>query len=60
MYRYEKISAGTTITVEAEDIGGYTFYAWRTSTAILSYDKTYTFTMPEGDLNLYALYVENE
>jgi hypothetical protein len=55
----KKISIGTSITVEAKDIDGYTFYAWRTIDAILCKNKSYTFTMTSGDLDLYALYVHN-
>ena len=55
-----KLSVGTSMTVTATDIEGYTFYAWRTSNSILSHDKSYTFTMKAGDLDLYALYVEND
>lgn len=59
VYENKKISIGTSITVEAKDIDGYTFYAWRTIDAILCKNKTYTFTMTSGDLELYALYVHN-
>ena len=59
VYNDLKVSAGTSITVEATDIAGYTFVAWRTEDAVLCQDKTYTFTMPEGDLYLYALYSES-
>ena len=58
-YTDKRVSVGTSVTVEATDIEGYTFYAWRTADAILSHDKSYTFTMKAGDLELYALYVEN-
>jgi hypothetical protein len=59
IYRDEKVSVGETLTVQAKDIEGYTFYAWRTQNSILSHDKTYTFTMRAGDLYLYAIYVQN-
>lgn len=59
VYKDQKISVGASITVEAKDIEGYTFYAWRTNSSILCQDKTYTFAMPAGDICLFALYVYN-
>ena len=59
IYNDLRVSVGTSMTVTATDIEGYTFYAWRTADSILSHDKEYTFTMKAGDLNLYAFYIEN-
>ncbi len=59
IYESQKISIGTSITVEAQDIEGYTFYAWRTIDSILCPNKTYTFNMSSNDLGLYALYIRN-
>ncbi len=56
VYNEQKISAGTSITVTAYDIDGYTFIGWETANAILSHDKTYTFTMPNDNLYLHARY----
>ena len=60
VYTDLKVSVGTTMTVKATDIEGYTFYAWRTDDSVLSHDKEFTFTMKAGDLSIYALYIENE
>lgn len=59
IYNHDKISAGKSITLIANDVEGYTFYGWRTWSAFLSYDKEYTFTMPAENMEIFAVYSEN-
>ena len=59
IYSNQKFSVGTSITIKANEVGNYTFYGWFTgSFTLLSQNKEYTFTMPEDDVNIYAVYLE--
>lgn len=51
-----KTLPGTSVTVTATEIEGYTFVGWRTWDSIMSHDMTYTFTMPADDHTIYAIY----
>ncbi len=59
VYEKQKFSINTLITLIANDVDGYTFYGWMSGNAVLSQNKTYTFSMVASNLDIYALYVEN-
>ncbi len=54
-----KTLPGTSVTVTATEIEGYTFVGWRTWDSILSHEMNYTFTMPADDHTVFAIYREN-
>lgn len=60
VYSGERVSAGTEITMTAYDVEGLTFVEWRTDQATVTTDKTCTFTMPTGDVYIYAYYHIND
>ena len=56
----EKISVGTTLTLTANDISGYSFMGWNTGDGVtLSTSQTFTYTMSNCDIALFALYAPN-
>ena len=59
VYNYEKISVGSSITLTAKDVEGKAFEGWRTEDAFLSYDKEFTFNMPAGNMDIFAVYKSN-
>ena len=57
VYKDERISVGTEITVTARAIDGWRFAGWETDDgSFLSSDMTFTFEMSAGNLCLYAKY----
>ena len=57
VYKDKRVSVGTEITVTAKDIVGWTFVGWISSDeTLLSYDLSFTFEMPAGNLDIFALY----
>ncbi len=55
-----KILPGTTVTLTATEMEKHAFLGWRTNDSIVSYEMTYTFTMPAGDFYIYAEYYNTE
>ncbi len=60
-----KIVSGTgfgleTITVQASEMEGCTFSGWYNDGFMLSYETTYSFTMPIGDYSLVAKFIDAE
>lgn len=56
IYDSKKISIGNTITVTANNVEGYTFYAWMVGDAVLTHENILTYTMPAEDIHVYAAY----
>ena len=46
--------AGSTVKLTAENKNGTTFIGWFNGDELLSSEKSYTFTMPKENLNIYA------
>ena len=54
-----KISIGTSVTVTAVEVSGYTFCGWETTDGVLlTTNKEYTFAMTAGDVDIHALYIK--
>ena len=56
VYRSKPTSIGEEITVTAFDVEGHIFAGWYVGDTVVCQDKTYTFIMPAGNVDLRAHY----